>query len=380
MNNNKRILVLSSLANSLLNFRGDFIKSLIENGYEVYAAAPGFTFTKENHKGVKDIGAIPVKYNLQRTGLNPFKDFKTILELKKIISTNKIDLVFPYTVKPVIYGSIAANFNKVPVISLITGLGFAFSGLTFKARTLQRLNEFLYKISIRKNKTIVFQNSDDHQLFLDRKIISKNQKVGFVSGSGVNLNWFKTRINDNTSDVISFVIVTRLIKEKGINLYIEAAERLKTKYPKSEYHVIGAPGNAPSAIKPENLKELHDKGIIVYHGLQDNIPAHLSKRDVFVLPTYYREGIPRSILEALSVGMPVITTKTPGCKETVTEGKNGFLIKPQNLEELITAMEYFLINKEKIKEMGISSRNYAEERFDVNIINQDLLEMIENVI
>ncbi|GAA4937551.1 glycosyltransferase family 4 protein [Algibacter agarivorans] len=377
MNNKKRILVLSSLANSLINFRGDFIKNLVKNGYDVYAAAPGFT--TENHKKVQNLGAIPVKFNLQRTGLNPFKDFKTILELKKIMANNKIDLVFPYTVKPVIYGSIAANINKIPVISLITGLGFAFSGLTFKARMLQRLNEFLYKISIRKNKTIVFQNSDDHQLFLDRKIISKNQKVGFVSGSGVNLEWFKTRVNENTSDVISFVIVTRLIKEKGVHLYIEAAKKLKEKYPKAEFHVIGASGNSPSSIKSEILYNLHEKGTIVFHGSQSNVSEHLFKRDIFVLPTYYREGVPRSILEALSVGMPVITTNTPGCKETVINGKNGFLIKPQDLNELVSVMEYFLVNKEKIKEMGINSRIYAEERFDVNIINNSLLNILNNV-
>jgi glycosyltransferase involved in cell wall biosynthesis len=378
MSNKKRILVLSSLANSLINFRGDFIKSLIKNGYQVYAAAPEFSQKKRNE--LENIGAIPVKYNLQRTGLNPFKDFKTILELKKLIVTNKIDLVFPYTVKPVIYGSIAANMNKTPVVSLITGLGFAFTGLTFKARTLQRLNEFLYKLSIRKNKTIVFQNPDDYQLFLDRKVISKKQKVGFVSGSGVNLEQFKTRVNKNASDVISFIIVARLIKEKGIQLFIDAAQTLKAKYPKTEFHVIGQPENSPSAVKSEQLNDLHDKGTIIYHGLQHNIPEHLFKRDVFVLPTYYREGVPRSILEALSVGMPVITTNTPGCKETVIHKKNGFLIEPQNLDELIKSMEYFLTNKEKIKEMGINSRNYAKDRFDVNIINKNLLGIINNVI
>jgi glycosyltransferase involved in cell wall biosynthesis len=377
MKNKKRILVLSSLDHSLINFRGDFIKSLVKEGYEVYAGAP--EFRKEKLKEVKDLGAIPVSYYLQRTGLNPFNDLKTIFNIKKIIQEHNIDLVYPYTVKPVIYGSIAANMNKTPVISLITGLGFAFTGLTFKARTLQRLNEFLYKLSIRKNKIIIFQNSDDYQLFLDRKIISKNHKIGFVSGSGVNLEQFKTRVNENSTDVISFIIVARLIKEKGIALFIDAAQTLKAKYPKAEFHIIGAPENSPSAVKLEKLNMLHDEGIIIYHGLQHNIPEHLFKRDIFVLPTYYREGVPRSILEALSVGMPVITTNTPGCKETVINGKNGFLIKPQDLDELINAMEYFLVNKEKIKEMGINSRNYAKERFDVNLINKNLLDMINSV-
>lgn len=372
----KRILVLSSLAYSLINFRGDFIKSLISQGYEVYAAAP--EFNDEIRNEIEALGAVTVSYSLQRTGLNPFNDLKTILELKKLISNNKIDLLFPYTVKPVIYGSLAAKMTNTPVISLITGLGFAFTGLTRKARTLQMFNEFLYKLSIRKNKIIIFQNSDDYQLFLDRKIISKKQKISIVSGSGVNLKQFKTRINENSTDSISFIIVARLMKEKGIELFINAAQTLKVKYPKAEFHVIGGPEKSSSAVSSERLNELNKEGTIVFHGVQHNVPEHLFKRDIFVLPTYYREGIPRSILEALSVGMPIITTNTPGCKETVIHKKNGFLIKPQNFEELKNAMEYFLINKEKIKEMGVNSREYAKERFDVNIINKNLLDIINS--
>ena len=292
----------------------------------------------------------------------------------------EIDLVFPYTVKPVIYSSIAANQLGIPVISLITGLGFAFTGLTRKARILQRLNETLYKISIRKNRVVVFQNKDDYQLFLDRKILKKENKVAFVSGSGVNLNQFKYRVNKIENNKVSFLLVSRLIKEKGIGLFLKAAKTLKEKYPKSEYHVIGATDNSPSSIKEEELKQLHELGTIIYYGKQSNIPEHLFKRDIFVLPTYYREGIPRSILEALSVGLPVITTNTPGCKETVKKDYNGILIQPQDLDELIDAMEYFLINKDKIEVMGVNSRKYAEERFDVNIINKDLIGLISEVI
>ncbi|PKQ44071.1 glycosyltransferase family 4 protein [Confluentibacter flavum] len=374
----KRILMVASSEDSLVSFRGDFIKNLIKSGFDVFVAAPDFTHKR--YPTVIDYGAKPIHYKLQRTKLNPFKDMATILELKRIITQNSIDLVFPYTVKPVIYSSIAANFCNVPVISLITGLGFTFTGLTFKARRLQTLNEFLYKISIRKNKVIVFQNSDDYQLFLDRNIIAKNQPVGFVSGSGVNLNLYKYRINDNTTKKIRFLIVARLIKEKGIGLYIEAATILKKTYPEAEFHMIGDLFNTPSAMKEDLLIDLHDQGIIMYHGQQDNVQDHLFKSDVFVLPTYYREGVPRSILEALSVGLPIITTNTPGCKETVIQNENGFLIEPQNLDALINAMEYFLINPSKIKDMGINSRKYAEEKFDVNIINANLLNIIDSVL
>lgn len=372
--NNKKILLIASFAGSLIRFRGDFIKSLIKDGFDVFTAAP--SYREQDHQQISDMGATPIEFNLQRTGLNPFKDIKSILELKSIIKDNHIDLVFPYTVKPVIYGSIAANMTKTPVISLITGLGYAFTGLTAKARLLQRFNETLYKLSIRKNKVIVFQNNDDYQLFLDRKVISKRQKVDFVSGSGINLNQFRFK-EKNVTDKVKFLLVARLIKEKGIAFYMEAAKILKAKYPNSEFHLIGAAETSPSAISEDELNDLHNQGVIFFHGRQLNIEEHLHMVDVFVLPSYYREGLPRTTLEACSCGNPIITTDSVGCREAVREGENGFLIKSQSLESLVKAMEFFITNPDKIKEMGINSRKYAEERFDVNIINNDLINLIK---
>jgi glycosyltransferase involved in cell wall biosynthesis len=372
---NNRILILCSYDKSIIHFRGDFIKSLIQNGYKVFGAAP--EMTKEISDQLIELGASPLTFKLQRTGLNPFKDLQSILELNKMIKKHNIDLVFPYTIKPVIYGSIAANFAKIRVISLITGLGFTFSAASAKAKLLQKATEFLYKISIRKNKLIIFQNSDDHQLFLERNIIPKSKKIAVVNGSGVNLGTYPNRINNKTSERIIFILVARLIKEKGVSLYMEAAEDLKKRFPKAEFHVIGKPDKSPSAINLDKLNELHHKEIIVYHGIQDNVPELLYASDIFVLPTFYREGIPRSILEALSVGMPIITTNSPGCRETVTEGENGFLIKPQSLEDLKRAMGYFLENPIKIKEMGIASRALAEKKFNVDIINDHLIALIK---
>ncbi|REG86111.1 glycosyltransferase family 4 protein [Winogradskyella sediminis] len=370
----KRILLIASLSGSLINFRGDFIKSMVDQGFQVFAAAPEHPVDIQTK--LKELGAIPVEFNLNRTGLNPIKDLQSIKELKALIKKHHIDLVFPYTVKPVIYGSIAANQCNVPVISLITGLGYAFTGLSTKARLLQRFNETLYKLSIRKNKVIVFQNKDDYQLFLDRKIISKNQKVAFVSGSGVNLNRFSFK-EKQPSEHVSFLLVARLIKEKGIAFYMDAAKILKAKYPKTEFHLIGSPETSPSAISVDELNTLHKDGIIVFHGEQSNISEHLHNNDIFVLPSYYREGLPRTTLEACACGNPIITTDSVGCRESVKEGVNGFLIQPQNLEALIKPMEFFITHPEKIKEMGRNSRTYAEERFDVTIINNDLLQLIK---
>ena len=379
MSSKKRIMLIASASSSLKNFRGDFIKALINESYEVYAAAP--EMDEKTYDFLTSIHAIPLEFQLQRSGLNPFKDLQAIKSLKQIIKKNNIDLVYPYTIKPVIYGSLAANSLNVPVISLITGLGYTFSGMSFKAKLLQKISQLLYKKALKQNKLVVLQNKDDYELFIQKKILTKSQKYDIVSGSGVNLNKFKFREKESDGNKIEFVFVARLIKEKGINLYIEAAKILKLKYPQAIFHIVGdPPQDSPSAIDNTILEHENKKGTIVHHGWINNVPELLSNCHVFVLPTFYREGIPRSILEALSIGMPIITTDSPGCKETILKDKNGILIEPRNLDSLIEAMEYFIQNPIKIKEMGINSRKYAEERFDVNIINSHLIKSIKEVI
>lgn len=372
----KRILLICSYAPSLTHFRGDFIKDLVLNDFDVFCAAPDCD--TETKKELAALGATLLEFPLGRTGMNPFKDIQSMLALKKIIKNNQIDIIFPYTIKPVLYGSMAANKTKIAAFSLITGLGYTFSGTTLKSKILQKVTETLYKLSIRKNKVVIFQNRDDYQLFVDKAIMLSNQKYDVVNGSGVNLSKYNFRVNENTSDKIIFVFVARLIREKGTHLFMEAAKTLKIEFPNAEFHVIGNAQTSPSAIKLDTLNKYHNEGIIVYHGRQKNVPEFLSKSDIFVLPTYYREGIPRSILEALSVGMPIITTNTPGCRETVKNLENGFLIKPQDENELISAMKYFLKNPKKIKEMGLKSREMAENKFDVKIINKKLIEIIKS--
>ena len=342
----------------------------------MFGAAPDMS--KEIAKGLLKIGAMPINFSLSRTGLNPFKDYSSVMELKQIIQDNAIDMVFPYTIKPVIYSSMAANKLGVPVVSLITGLGVTFSSVGTKATIMRKAIEALYKFSIRKNKVVVFQNADDLNLFRTNGILLKKQKTDVVDGSGVNLTKYRTRVNKKTSDVVVFLFVARLIREKGVYLFVEAAKEIKKEFPKAEFHIIGDPDKkAPSAIKLSELTELNKNGTIVYHGFQSNVEDFLYKSDVFVLPTYYREGVPRSILEALSVGMPIITTNSPGCKETIVDNKNGVLIAQKNKQELIDAMKSFIVNKNDIETKGIASRKLAETKFDVNIINKKLIEIID---
>lgn len=373
----KKILIIASAPRSLINFRGDFIKDLVTNNYEVYAAAP--EIDAKTTEQLTSLGAKPLEFKLQRTSLNPLADFNSIKQLKSLIKNNKIDLVFPYTIKPVIYGSIAAKQLNIPTISLITGLGYTFSGQSFKSKVLQKITQFLYRTALKRNDFIFFQNIDDYKLFLEKKIITKKQPYQVVSGSGVNLSRFKYREKINNGEKIIFVFVARLIKEKGILLYIEAAKKLKLKYPNTEFRVFGgiAP-ESPSGINGDILKTENTNKNIVYNGYSKNMMEDLRDSDVFVLPTFYREGVPRSILEALSIGMPIITTNTPGCRETIINGdhNNGILIEPKNLTHLVNAMETFIKSPELINKMGKNSRLYAQKRFDVNIINKQLINQI----
>jgi glycosyltransferase involved in cell wall biosynthesis len=352
------------------------IKSFIANGFKVFAAAPNFQDATFNT--LSNLGVIPIEFQLQRTGLNPWKDLRSVLNIRDIILKNKIDLLFPYTIKPVIYGSLAGRITGTPVISLITGLGFTFSKSSTKARVLQKVTEILYKIALSKNRAVIFQNADDLALFKQRRILTPTQNTHIVDGSGIHLERYPFRENPKVSKKIIFVFVARLIREKGAELFMEAAQRLKSEFPKAEFHIIGNIDNSPSAISPKKLSELNEQKIITYHGFQKNVGNYLAISDVFVLPTYYREGIPRSILEALSVGMPIITTNTPGCKETVIRNENGILIEPKQLEELIKGIRFFIENPASIGPMGRRSRQLAEERFNVDIINDMILKIINN--
>lgn len=376
--NPKRIALIAPHCNSLLNFRGDLIQHLLENGYEVYTLAP--EYPEEFEKRIWERGAKTLTYRVNRKSLNPFGDLITTWDLFSVLKKNKIELIIPYTIKPVIYGSLAANWAGIPVVSMITGLGLTFSKSSFKAKILEQFSSPLYKFALRKNKTVVFQNQDDRQLFLDKKILKGIDRTLIVNGSGVNLDRYTYRVNKKEKSNVKFVFMARLLREKGIGYFIEAAVQLKEEFPDAEFHVLGSGSTAASKKFIERLSELTSQNIMQYHGFTSNVSEFLGSCDIFVLPTYYREGIPRSILEALSVGLPIITTKMPGCRETIVDGKNGILIEPKNQDSLTMAMRFFLKNPEKVEGMGIESRILAESKFDVNLINKNLLEAVNAAI
>jgi len=366
-----KIVIVSHYAKSLVNLRSELIKKMASLGHNVIALAPDKGFESE----LKSIGAKFFYYPLKRTGINPFAEIKTSLALIKIMKTIKPDVVFSYSTKPVIYASLAARIIGVRhIYSLITGLGFAFVNKDKKRLLFNALLKVLYRVALKINNIVFFQNPDDMMLFLDLGII-KNKNAELVNGSGVNLEKYNYAQVEN--ETISFLLISRLIWDKGIREYIEAARIIKRKYSDVSFYLLGPYDSNPAAIRKKDIDRWIKEGIINYLGEVDDVRPYIINSSVFVLPSYYREGIPRSILEAMSIGRPVITTDSPGCRETVEDGVNGFLVPTKDSKKLAEKMEEFILNPSLIKEMGKKARSIAEEKFDVNKVNRKILKCMK---
>ncbi|WP_371192561.1 glycosyltransferase family 4 protein [Glaciecola sp. SC05] len=375
----KRILLIGSYLPSILNFRGDLIKRLIEDGFTVFVSAPDANLYMDELERIKSIGAVFHEIPMSRTGLNPINDIKTIFAIRKLIKILKITHLLVYTIKPVIYGLLATLFTDVQQkTALITGLGYAFGqgqGVKFKA--ISFLAHHLYRAALNQATAIVFQNPDDSALFVSRNLVLY-ERTAVVNGSGINTKDFSFQpavIKSQTN----FLFIARLIREKGIYDYIEAATKLRNKWPSAVFHVVGWIDDNPSAIKTDELNSWVEQGVIEFHGKLKSVKEILVKCDVFVLPSYYPEGTPRTILEALATGRAIVTTDMPGCRETVLDGENGFLIPPNSSVDLCKILERFLAEPNLISEMGIKSRKRAVDKYCVNKVNKRMIELINGV-
>ncbi|RZF58886.1 glycosyltransferase family 4 protein [Sphingobacterium corticibacterium] len=370
----KKIIVISSLTMSLVNFRLDLLRNLVEDGYDVLALGPD-----TDERSIEILKNIDVRFRtfvLERTGFNPIRDIKTIRHLKRIYKEEKPNFILPYTVKPVIYGNFAKIGTQIKSLNWITGLGFyGLESRNWKDRISKIIMTYLYRLSFSKNDIIVFQNNDDVEFFKEKGILKQN-RYRITPGSGINLEKFTSSVPDTS--LVKFIFVGRLIEAKGIRLFIRAAEILKDQFPDVEFIVIGGldEGN-PNAIQKEEIDILMQKGIVAYLGHVDNVIEHVRDSSVFVLPSMYREGVPRSILEALSSGRAIITTDNVGCRETVLKDYNGVLIPRNSIEDLISAMTFFCNNRNKIIEYGENSRKLAEDKFDVSIVNRIMLNSLK---
>lgn len=364
-----KILIIAPKTRSLINFRGDLIKSISDKNNEVIAIGPESGFDKE----LENIGARFIQIKLRKTSTTIFDNLKYLKDLTKVIKKENPDRIFTYTIKPVIFGSIAGKKARVKEIySMVTGLGYVYAEDSFKARILRIICGIGYKLAFKYNTKVIFQNKDDKEEFIRRGYL-KEEKCEVVDGSGVNMERFKR--NELPKENV-FLMVSRILKLKGVKEYFEAAKIVKEKYPETEFLYVGAENKTQSALKLDELKEYIDNGIVNYCGETSDVPSYIRKCSIFVLPSYYREGIPRTLLEALAMGRPIITTETVGCKETVINGENGLFTPIKDSNALAEKMIYMIEHREKLKEMSDKSYEYCKQRFDVNIINKKMLEIM----
>lgn len=368
-----KIVIIASFAPSIINFRKSLILALRQHA-KIIVYAPF-----EDEKTSRDIIALGVEYKtyfLISRGRNPLHDLRTKRELMRLLKNDAPDIVLSYTIKPVIWGSIAAHKAGIKkVYSMITGLGYAFTEINnLKSRLIQKIAVGLYKKALKYNEVIFFQNQDDRALFQLHKIIPDDKKTIVLNGSGVDLNYYE--FSKPYSNPIRFLLIARLLKDKGLIEYIEAAKIIKKIHPDVEFHLVGYIDSNPSAISQDLLNDWIDQKTVVFHGKCDEVRPVIRSSGVYVLPSY-REGTPRSVLEAMSMGRAIITTDAPGCRETVIDGYNGYLVPIKNIQALVEAMNKIIENPQLIEIMGIASRKLAERKYDVQAVNHVILKAMK---
>ena len=286
--------------------------------------------------------------------------------------------VMSYTIKPVIYGTLAAWAAKIPNrYALITGLGYAFQQVeeTGSPSKLQKLIHGLYKQALSKTSKVFFQNPDDLNLFEQLKLISPSTPTAVVNGSGVDVSEYDVAplpISDDNTPKLRFLLIARLLGDKGVREYAKAAKSIKAKHPQTQFDLVGWIDDNPDSIEQQELDNWIKDGTINFWGKLSDVKPAIAASSIYVLPSY-REGTPRTVLEAMAMGRPVITTDAPGCRETVTDGVNGFLVPVKSVDGLTEAMEKFITDPALINTMGLASRKIAEEKFDVHAVNNFML-------
>lgn len=364
-----KVLVVGNIAQSLVNFRGPLLSTMVNRGHEVVAVSP-----ENDARYTKALTDMGVKYRtapLQRASFNPVADLRFMLALRSLMHEEQPDVFLGYTIKPVIYGNLAARLAGVPLrAALITGLGYAFGANTFKQRMVGRGIHVLYRLALAGTHVVFFQNPDDRGEFLKRGFVNE-ERSELVSGSGVDLERFSP--SDPPPPPPVFLLIARLIREKGIEQFVEAARQLKERHPNARFQLLGPLDPNPTAISSAEVQAWEKAGLVEYLGETDDVRPYLKAASVFVLPSYYREGTPRTALEALATGRPVVTTDAPGCRETVTHGVNGFLVEPKDVSSLTAAMERFLTEPQLVEQMGAASLELARARYDVNKVNAQML-------
>ena len=363
----KKIAILLNTSWYIYNFRRNLIQELISNNFKVFAIAPYDEYSDK----IKELGCEYYNIQFDSKSKNPIADIKLMFDIRKRLKNIKPDILLNFTIKPNIYGTLVARTLKIPCINNVAGFGTLFSE-NLISRTFFKA---LFKISQKKARIVFFQNPDDFEELTKSGVIDL-KKADLLPGSGVNLNEFAYVPVTNNRNII-FLLIARMIYPKGIQELAQAAKKLKEKgFKNFEVHLLGEMNvNNPLAIHKEELDEICNNQYITYLGKTDDVNSEIQKSDVVVLPSYYREGTPKSLLEALAVGRPIITTDMPGCKETVVNNVNGFICEPKSVDDLFLKMEKFIkMDFFERRNMGEQSRKLAEEKFDESIVLRKYLD------
>lgn len=368
-----KIAVVANTAWNIVNFRLGLIVALIENGYDIVVIAPEDEYvSKIEATGCK---FIPLQ-RLDRKGTNPVKDLRLTHELYRIYKREKFDLVLHYTIKPNIYGTFAASFAGVKAICTVTGLGYSF----LSDNWISRLAKNLYKRAFKRAVYVAFQNDDDRQLFILQNLVTAD-KTMLIRGSGIKCDYFCPLPKTETSENFIFLFVGRLLLDKGIREYLNAAAEVRKSYPKTEFWAVGAlDTDNPSCIDSDSVADAQQKGLLRYFGPSDEVREFVRNADVVLLPSY-REGLPRVMLEAISMAKPIITTDTAGCRDTVIDGINGYMVPVKDWEALAAAMKKMLeADKDTLNIMGEEGRKLALREFDEKMVVKRYIDVIAYLI
>ncbi len=370
---NHKIVFTSNTSFSLYNFRYGVMKYLKDKGFEVIALAP-----KDDYSDLlkKNFEFFEIK-SLDRKGTNPIVDFKLVFEYMKVYKIIKPNLVFSYTIKPNVYSSFACRFLKIKHINMLTGLGYIF----IKENILTKFIEKLYKTAFVYSYKVLFLNKDDMELFINRNILTENKAI-LVRSEGINAVYFSPdfcKVKNNGNKLI-FLMITRLLWDKGVKEFVEAGKIVKSKCSNAEFWLLGPiDKDNPSSVSECIIEEWAKEGAVKYVGVSKDVRGYICEADVVVLPSY-REGVPRSLIEAMAMGKPIITTDTSGCRDVCRNDENGFLVPVKDAQALSEAMiKMIQVGKEGREQMGQRGRNIVIEEFDEKIIIKQYMNLIEEV-
>lgn len=362
-----RLLILTNSLSGLFSFRKEVVKALRDAGYEVVISAP---YEANVSSFFKEVGCELIDTRIDRRGVNPLKDFGLMCKYRFLLHEIKPDIVLSYTIKPNLYGGMACQLKGTPQLANITGLGSAVENPGW----LQALTVLLYKIGLRKTHTVFFQNQSNKDFCVSHGMVRGRSVL--LPGSGVNLTYHSLKEYPSEDEGVRFVFISRLLREKGIEEYLYAAEKIKMQYQKCEFHILGACEEAYE----NKLKDLQERGIVIYHGHQPDVRSFIAQMHCTVHPSFYPEGMSNVLLESCAAGRPIITTNRPGCGEIVEDGVNGFVVRQQDGEDVREKIIKFMnLSFEDKRKMGLAARWKVEKEFDRQIVIDAYLNEIARI-